>query len=130
MRIAVIGAGSTYTPELVEGFARRAHVLGLRELVLYDIDAERLDVVGGLARRILARSGFPGTVITTTDLDGAVTGAAGIGFASAFTGFERRGAVAPAADFGELDRLLAVAGVGADAGASGQVIAQLLGHTS
>jgi 6-phospho-beta-glucosidase len=78
VKIAVIGAGSTYTPELVEGFARRAAVLGLRELVLYDIDAARLEVVGGLARRILARSGFPGAVTTTTDLDAAVTGAAAV----------------------------------------------------
>ena len=52
MKITVIGGGSTYTPELVEGFARRAEVLGLRELVLYDIDAQRLAIVGGLARRI------------------------------------------------------------------------------
>lgn len=78
MRITVVGAGSTYTPELVEGFARRAAVLGLRELVLYDIDPARLDIVGGLARRILARSGFLGTVITSTDLDAAVTGAAAV----------------------------------------------------
>ncbi len=78
MRITVVGAGSTYTPELVEGFARRARTLGLRELVLYDIDAGRLDIVGGLARRILARSGFAGTVTTSTDLDASVTGAAAV----------------------------------------------------
>lgn len=78
MRITVIGAGSTYTPELVEGFARRAEVLGLRELVLYDIDPDRLDIVGGLARRILARTGFAGSVTTSTDLDFAVTGAAAV----------------------------------------------------
>ena len=47
MKITVIGGGSTYTPELVEGFARRAETLGLTELVLYDVDAERLGVVGG-----------------------------------------------------------------------------------
>ena len=51
-------AGSTYTPELIEGFAARAERLGLSELVLHDIDAERLDIVGGLARRILDGSGF------------------------------------------------------------------------
>lgn len=78
MRITVVGAGSTYTPELVEGFGRRAAVLGLRELVLYDIDRVRLDIVAGLARRILARSGFAGTVVTSTDLDSAVTGAAAV----------------------------------------------------
>ena len=37
MKIAVIGGGSTYTPELIEGFARRADVLAVDELVLHDI---------------------------------------------------------------------------------------------
>lgn len=78
MKITVIGAGSTYTPELVEGFARRADLLGLRELVLYDIDSRRLNIVAGLARRILARTGFTGNVVTSTDLDSAVTGAAAV----------------------------------------------------
>ena len=55
MKIAVIGGGSTYTPELIEGFAARADVLPVDELVLEDISEERLDIVGGLARRILAR---------------------------------------------------------------------------
>ena len=49
-KIAVVGGGSTYTPELVEGFVRRATRLPIDELVLLDIDQERLDVVGGLAR--------------------------------------------------------------------------------
>ena len=48
-KITVVGAGSTYTPELVEGFARRADRLPIDELVLLDIDPERLEVVGGLA---------------------------------------------------------------------------------
>ena len=78
MKITVIGGGSTYTPELVEGFARRAELLGLRELVLYDIDAERLAIVGGLARRILARTGFTGKLTMSGDLDSAVTGAAAV----------------------------------------------------
>jgi 6-phospho-beta-glucosidase len=78
VKITVIGGGSTYTPELVEGFARRAEVLGLRELVLYDIDAERLAIVGGLARRILARTGFTGKLSLSGDLDSAVTGAAAV----------------------------------------------------
>ena len=49
MKLAVVGAGSTYTPELVAGLAD----LGLDELALHDIAAERRDVVGGLARRML-----------------------------------------------------------------------------
>ena len=47
LKVAVIGAGSTYTPELIEGLAARAELLGLTELWLHDIDAERLDIVGG-----------------------------------------------------------------------------------
>ena len=53
MKVAVIGGGSTYTPELVEGFGLRRDVLPVDELVLHDIDQERLDIVGGLAGRIL-----------------------------------------------------------------------------
>ncbi|MGW5056117.1 6-phospho-beta-glucosidase [Streptomyces sp. NPDC004096] len=78
MKITVVGGGSTYTPELIEGFARRADVLPVDELVLHDIDAERLDVIGGLARRILARHGFPGRLTTTTALPQAVDGAAAV----------------------------------------------------
>ena len=78
MRITVVGGGSTYTPELVEGFARRAAVLPVDELVLHDVDAGRLRVVGGLAERILRRSGFPGRLVTTTNLAAAVEGAAAV----------------------------------------------------
>jgi 6-phospho-beta-glucosidase len=75
MKIAVIGGGSTYTPELIEGFAARADVLPVDELVLEDIATDRLDIIGGLARRILARTGHPARLATTTSLDDAVDGA-------------------------------------------------------
>jgi 6-phospho-beta-glucosidase len=71
MKVAVVGAGSTYTPELVSGLAE----LAVDELVLHDIDAERRDIVGGRARRILARADFGGGVELTGDLDAAVDGA-------------------------------------------------------
>jgi 6-phospho-beta-glucosidase len=71
MKIAVVGGGSTYTPELVSGLSR----LDVSEVVLHDIDAERREVVGGLARRILERQGYAGTLDVTDDLDGAVAGA-------------------------------------------------------
>jgi 6-phospho-beta-glucosidase len=74
-RITVVGAGSTYTPELVEGFARRADRLPIDELVLLDIDAERLEVVGGLAQRMLDRLGWSGRVTLTGDRDAALDGA-------------------------------------------------------
>jgi 6-phospho-beta-glucosidase len=78
VKIAVIGGGSTYTPELIEGFARRADTLAVEELVLHDIAADRLEVVGGLARRILDRQAYPGRLRTTTTLDEAVDGAAAV----------------------------------------------------
>lgn len=75
LKIAVIGGGSTYTPELIEGLAERAPRLGLAEICLHDIDQVRLDVVGGLAGRILARRGFAGTLSATTDRRRAIDGA-------------------------------------------------------
>ena len=53
VKIAVVGGGSTYTPELIDGFARRPERLAIDELVLLDIDPTRLEIVGGLARRML-----------------------------------------------------------------------------
>jgi 6-phospho-beta-glucosidase len=75
VKVAVIGAGSTYTPELVDGFARRQDVLPVDELVLHDIDPFRLERVGQLSERILIRSGFAGRLTRTLSLDEAVTGA-------------------------------------------------------
>jgi 6-phospho-beta-glucosidase len=75
VKIAVIGGGSTYTPELIEGFARRRDVLSGVELVLHDIAADRLAVVGGLAGRILAAQGSSHRLVTTTSLDEAVDAA-------------------------------------------------------
>jgi 6-phospho-beta-glucosidase len=75
MKIAVIGGGSTYTPELVSGLSRERDRIDVRELVLHDIDEERRKVVGGLASRMLARQGFEGRLEVTDDLDRAVEGA-------------------------------------------------------
>ena len=75
IKVAVIGGGSTYTPELVEGIALRRGVLPVDELVLHDIDPERLAVVGGLAQRILRHHGFDGRFTTTTDRAAAVSDA-------------------------------------------------------
>lgn len=76
MKIAVIGAGSTYTPELVSCLESERERLDVSELALHDIDSERLEVVGGLASRILARQNFAGEVTLTGDLDEALDGAA------------------------------------------------------
>ncbi|MDX2853212.1 MULTISPECIES: 6-phospho-beta-glucosidase [Streptomycetaceae] len=75
MKLAVVGGGSTYTPELIDGFARLRQTLPVEELVLVDPAEDRLRLVGGLARRIFARQGHPGTVTTTSDLDAGVAGA-------------------------------------------------------
>ena len=71
MKLAVIGAGSTYTPELVSGLSG----LDMSQLRLHDIDRMRLDIVGGLARRMLDHAGYGGELELTDELDAAVEGA-------------------------------------------------------
>jgi 6-phospho-beta-glucosidase len=75
MKVAVIGAGSTYTPELVSGLARERERIDVSELVLHDIDVERREIVGGLAGRMLERAGYAGRLEITGDLARAVDGA-------------------------------------------------------
>jgi 6-phospho-beta-glucosidase len=74
VKIAVVGGGSTYTPELVDGLGRMRDVLPVEELVLVDPDAGRLELVGAFGRRILARLGHPATLVTTTGLEPALDG--------------------------------------------------------
>ncbi|MFF5478417.1 6-phospho-beta-glucosidase [Streptomyces sp. NPDC012935] len=75
MKLTVVGGGSTYTPELIDGFARLRDTLPIEELVLMDPAKDRLELVGGLARRIFTRQAHNGRITTTTDLDAAVDGA-------------------------------------------------------
>ncbi|CAL9595738.1 putative 6-phospho-beta-glucosidase [Streptomyces sp. enrichment culture] len=75
MKLTVVGGGSTYTPELVDGFARLRDTLPVEELVLVDPAQDRLELVGGLARRIFARQDHTGRITTTDNLDEAVDGA-------------------------------------------------------
>jgi 6-phospho-beta-glucosidase len=75
IKIAVVGGGSTYTPELIEGFLTRRDRLPVDELVLLDIDPQRLEIVGGLARRILTRNEWAGELVLTGDRDRALDGA-------------------------------------------------------
>jgi 6-phospho-beta-glucosidase len=74
-KITVVGGGSTYTPELVDGFVRRSDRLPIDELVLLDTDAERLEIVGGLAQRMLDRQDWTGRLRLTGDRDAALDGA-------------------------------------------------------
>jgi 6-phospho-beta-glucosidase len=75
MKIAVIGGGSTYTPELVNGFIARAGRLPLEELWLMDSDPGRLDIVGGFARRMVEAKGKPFQVILSTNQRESIMGA-------------------------------------------------------
>ena len=75
MKLAVVGGGSTYTPELIDGFARLRDTLPIEELHLVDTDPERLALVGGMSRRMFARAGHPGRIVTTTDLVAGVADA-------------------------------------------------------
>ena len=65
VKVSVAGGGSTYTPELVEGLVTRADRLPVDELVLLDPDAERLEIVGALADRMLHRVGWTGRLVLT-----------------------------------------------------------------
>jgi 6-phospho-beta-glucosidase len=69
LKIAVVGGGSTYTPELVDGFARLARELDIDELALVDPAGDRLGLIGPLAERIFARHGNPVKISWTADLD-------------------------------------------------------------
>ncbi|QFZ16405.1 6-phospho-beta-glucosidase [Saccharothrix syringae] len=78
MKLTVVGGGSTYTPELVDGIAGRRTSLAVDEIALVDPDAERLAVVGAFARRLLAHAGHPARVTTTTDLERGADGASAV----------------------------------------------------
>jgi len=75
MKIAVIGGGSTYTPEVIDGLVRLRDLLDVDDLWLHDTNEGRLAVVAGLARRMLERAGHPARLTTTARLDDAVEGA-------------------------------------------------------
>ncbi len=75
MKVTVFGGGSTYTPELVNGFLARVDSFPLSELWLVDIDPERLNLVGGFAQRMVRAKGAPFEVRLTTDAPQAVRGA-------------------------------------------------------
>jgi len=72
MKVSVIGGGSTYTPELIDGLLRRRERLDLSEIALVDIDANRLAVLGPLARRMAERNGGGVTVTWGDDVASGV----------------------------------------------------------
>jgi len=75
LKVTVIGGGSTYTPELVNGFLARTETFPMTELCLMDINAERLEIVGGFAQRMVEYKGSPFNVTLSTDQREAIRGA-------------------------------------------------------
>lgn len=75
IKFAVVGAGSSYTPELIEEFARRRETLPLGEIVLYDIDKKRLNIMEGFCRRFAKKLGLDVPMRTAADLEDALYGA-------------------------------------------------------
>ena len=61
IKIVTIGGGSSYTPELMEGFIKRYSELPIREIWLVDIEdgKEKLEIVGELAKRMWKAAGYP-----------------------------------------------------------------------
>lgn len=75
MKVAVIGGGSSYTPELINGFLARVHSFPMKELWLMDVLPERLEIVGRFAQRMVQAKGAPFQVHLTSDQREAVAGA-------------------------------------------------------
>ncbi len=69
VKIVTIGGGSSYTPELVEGFIKRYDELPIKELWLVDIEEgkEKLEIVGEMAKRMVKAAGLPMDVHLTLD---------------------------------------------------------------
>ena len=75
MKLTIVGGGSTYTPELMDGFARLRDLLPIEEIWLVDPDEHRLELVAAVSRRMLAHAGHPATIHATTDLIAGVSDA-------------------------------------------------------
>lgn len=75
LKIAIIGAGSTYSPELIEGFIQKKHELPLKELYLMDIDDRKLAIVGGLCQRMIKAANLDCQVVLTKSLEDSLVNA-------------------------------------------------------
>lgn len=77
LKVAVIGGGSSYTPELIEGFIKRKSELPVSDIYLVDVEQgrEKLEIVGNLARRMVASAGLNINVNLTMDRREAIYGA-------------------------------------------------------
>ena len=77
LKIATIGGGSSYTPELIEGFIKRCKELPIKEIYLVDIEEgkEKLEIVGNLAKRMVKKAGLDIDIHLTLDRREAIKGA-------------------------------------------------------
>lgn len=75
MKICIIGSGSTYTPELIEGLINKRDSLPVSELYLMDIDERKLTIVGGLCKRMIEAANLPCKVVLTMDYEEALANA-------------------------------------------------------
>src|SRR5699024_420895 len=69
IKVVTIGGGSSYTPELIEGFIKRYDNLPISDIWLVDISEgeEKLNIAGGLAKRMIKEAGLPINVHLTTN---------------------------------------------------------------
>lgn len=72
LKFAVIGGGSTYTPELIEGLIDRKEQLNLDSLYLMDINERKLNIVGGLIHRMLEKNQMNTKLVLTQNLEEAI----------------------------------------------------------
>ncbi|HBY8306420.1 TPA: 6-phospho-beta-glucosidase [Klebsiella pneumoniae] len=74
LKIVVIGGGSSYTPELIEGLLNRYHEMPVASLWLVDIEEgkEKVEIIAGLARRMIAKAGLTIEVVATLDRESAL----------------------------------------------------------
>jgi 6-phospho-beta-glucosidase len=71
-KIAIIGAESTYTPELIDGFIKRKNELPVTSFYFMDIDKRKLKIVGNFAKRMLDANDVKCKFVMTEDLKTAV----------------------------------------------------------
>jgi 6-phospho-beta-glucosidase len=74
IKVSVIGAGSSYTPELIEEFVETWDEFPVRKLSLMDIDSGRLEIIGGLASRMISAGGRKIELEATQDRQRAISG--------------------------------------------------------
>lgn len=74
MKITIVGGGSSYTPEIIDGLINRYNDLKVTEISLTDIDNERLKTLTEISRRMINATGLPVMVTSTQDRPSAIAG--------------------------------------------------------